>query len=452
MTESPVDQLSSYIAGSAARHLPPEVVEKTKHHILDTLGAALSGSRLKPGILAIRYATTQGPLPEAQVIGSSLALSAVDAAFANGIMAHADETDDMHEGSVNHPGCAIVPAALAVAQREGSDGGAFVKAVALGYDIGCRMTRALGVKELWQRSSSICSIGAGFGAASAAAFLARLDAPAVNYVLSYAAQQTSGLSYMLAEEEHVEKAFVFGGMPARNGVTAAMLVKSGFTGVSDPFRGEHNFLQAFSSAPDTGLLLENLGNRYEVMSASLKRFPVGGPIQAAVQGLISLVREHGLTPERVASIVATLPVDAARIVDDRSMPDVNLQHILAVTLLDGTVTFGSAHSRERMEDPLVKEVKKRITLRGDPGLSTERVRRPAVVDVVTREGSSLSKHVEVVPGMVEHPLSREEVEEKFMDLAAPVVGADRGREIVAAVWKVELIGNMRHFMALLSAP
>src|SRR6201988_2366066 len=141
---SPVmHRLSAYIAAALRRPLPPTVVEKTKHHILDTIAAMVSGSRLAPGKKAIAYVKTLGGVKEACVIGSNITTSAGNAALANGMLAHADETDDSHAPSLTHPGCGIVPAALAMAERERASGEALLRAVALGYDIGCRLTQSL---------------------------------------------------------------------------------------------------------------------------------------------------------------------------------------------------------------------------------------------------------------------------------------------------------------------
>lgn len=145
-------ELIHYLAGALDAELPPNVLEKAKHHILDTLAAMVSGSVLKPGVLARQYVEQQGGPEEAQVVGSSRVVSAVNAAIANGMMAHADETDDSNGSAGIHPGCAILPAALAMAERENANGSDFIKAVVLGYDIGSRTTKALGREEMRARN------------------------------------------------------------------------------------------------------------------------------------------------------------------------------------------------------------------------------------------------------------------------------------------------------------
>ncbi|MGH6944660.1 MAG: MmgE/PrpD family protein, partial [Geminicoccaceae bacterium] len=168
--------LSAYIAEALPRRLPPEVTEKGKHHLLDTLAAMVSGSRLPPGRLATSYVRAQGGTPEVLVVGSKILTSAVNAALAGGMLAHADETDDSHAPSFSHPGCAVVPAALAMAERDGRDGTALLRAVVLGYDVGCRATQALGPRAIYRAGRSSHSLAGLFGAAAAAGALAALNA------------------------------------------------------------------------------------------------------------------------------------------------------------------------------------------------------------------------------------------------------------------------------------
>src|SRR5262245_54591753 len=187
--QSIVKQISDYIAGARGLQLPSEVAARGRQHTLDTIAAMVSGSALPPGRLAIRYVTAQGGDPQARVVATSMLTTAVNAALANGIMAHADETDDSHAPSSTHPGCAIVPAALAMAERVGATGSALLRAVIIGYDVGCRVTQALGPSFLSGKGLSSHSIGGTFGAAAAAASLANLDPIEISHALSYAAQQ-----------------------------------------------------------------------------------------------------------------------------------------------------------------------------------------------------------------------------------------------------------------------
>src|SRR3954463_14490944 len=151
---TPTRLLSDYIAGALARPSPDAVAEKARQHVLDTLAAMVSGSRLSPGLMAIGYAASLGGVPEASVVGASLRTSVVSAALANGMLAHADETDDSHAPSRTHPGCAVIPAALAIAERVHATGEQFLRAVVLGYDVTARMNYALGPEAFAATSRS----------------------------------------------------------------------------------------------------------------------------------------------------------------------------------------------------------------------------------------------------------------------------------------------------------
>lgn len=449
---SPVmNQLSAYIAAAARRPLPAAVVEKTKHHVLDTIAAMVSGSRLKPGKKAIAYVKILGGAKEATVIGSGVVTNAANAALANGMLAHADETDDSHAPSLTHPGCGIVPAALAMAERERQSGTTFLRAVALGYDVGCRLTQSLNAYEFRNDGHSTHSFGPMFGAAAAAGALAGLRERQVRYLLSFAAQQASGVSCWMRDVEHVEKAFDFGGMPARNGVAAATMVASGFTGVDDAFAGERNFFVAYGRKPDPAALTRGLGKIYEIMNTNIKRWSVGSPIQAPLDSLLELIREHQIKPDDVEKLVVRVAHQGANTVDNRAMPDICIQHMCAIMLIDGRVTFASSHDQKRMRERKVLALRSRIELHGDDTLSAAMPSRQGIVEVSLKDGRMLRQHTRAVRGTAENPMTRAEVNDKAHDLMAPVLGRPRARKLCDAIWKLEKIRNLRLLRPLLRA-
>jgi 2-methylcitrate dehydratase PrpD len=449
---SPVmNELSAYIAVALRRPLPPAVVEKTKHHILDTLAAMVSGSRLGPGAQAIAYVKTLGGVKEACVIGSNIVTAAVNAALANGMLAHADETDDSHAPSLTHPGCGIVPGALAMAERERCNGTAFLRAVALGYDVGCRLTQSLDAYEFRNDGHSTHSFGPMFGAAAAAGALADLREIQVRHLLSFTAQQASGVSCWMRDGEHVEKAFDFGGMPARNGVAAATMVAHGFTGVDDVFAGERNFFVAYGRKPDPVVLTRGLGETYEIMNTNIKRWSVGSPIQAPLDSLLALIREHQIKAEDVERLVVRVAHQGANTVDNRAMPDICMQHMCAIMLIDGKVTFASSHNERRMRDRKVLALRSRIELRGDEALSAAMPSRQGIVEIILRDGRNLRHHTSAVRGTAENPMTRAEVDEKSYDLMAPVLGKSRARKLCDTIWMLEKVRDLRSLRPLLRA-
>jgi 2-methylcitrate dehydratase PrpD len=271
----------------------------------------------------------------------------------------------------------------------------------------------------------------------------------MRYVLSYAIQQVSGVWSWERDVEHVEKAFDFAGMGARNGVTAALMVQLGFTGVEDVLEGEHNALEAHSREPKPEEMARDLGTRYFVTETAIKTFSVGYPIQAALDAFLSLRREHAMTPATVERIVATLPEDGARIVDNRSMPDVNLQYLIAVALVDGTVSFDASHSYERMKDPQVLDVKRRVELVADRALMDPAAPRSARVEVRLRDGRTVNRFTRHAPGTKENPLDAAGVNAKAKSLMEPVIGARRTAAVIERVHGLEAVGDVRELMALL---
>jgi 2-methylcitrate dehydratase PrpD len=444
-----MQRLAAYIAQASRQRLSAAVAEKTKHHVLDTIAAMVSGSRLLPGKKAIAFIRTRGGVKEATVVATGIVTSAENAALANGMLAHADETDDSHAPSLTHPGCGIVPAALAMAERERASGEAFLRAVALGYDVGCRLTVSLNAYEFREDGHSTHSFGPMFGAAAAAAALARLDERQVRHCLSFTAQQASGISCWMRDEEHIEKAFDFGGMPARNGVAAAAMVAHGFTGVEDAFSGERSFFVAYGRKPQPERLVDGLGERYEIMSTNIKRWSVGSPIQAPLDALDVLMREHGVKAADVEAAVVRVAHQGANTTNNRSMPDICMQHLCAVMLVDGTVSFKAAHDEKRMRDPKVLAVRKKIELRGDDELTKAMPSRQGIVELVLRDGTTRRHHMKAVRGTAENPMTRAEVDAKAYDLIAPVFGKARARRLCDAVWSLDARRDIRKLRPLL---
>lgn len=430
---APTRALAEYLAAAPTADLPPAVVTKACAHILDTVAAMVSGAQLPAGKRGAAFAAGQYPSGPATVIGAGFTTRPVDAALANGMSAHADETDDSHPGSLSHPGCGVVPAALAVAEELGSSGADVVRAVVAGYDVGTRVVMALGRPPTLAEHASYSTHAyvAQFGAAAAAAVLHRLDERGARYALSYAAQSASGVNSWLRDGSHVEKAFVFGGMPAANGVRAASMVASGSDGVEDVFGGHPNFLDAVSGErANPELLADGLGERYEIHRTNIKKFAVGSPAQAAVQATLDIVAEHHPNPQDIKAIDIVLPGDLARVVDRRHMPDINVQYLVAGSLLDGDFSFAMAHDADRMKDPAVVALTDRTTLTPDREVSGVRT---ATVTITLTDGTELRRHVSAVRGTVDNPMSHDEVVTKVMDLMEPTLGRERAQQVVRTV-------------------
>ena len=446
--QSITSTLANYIAKAGATALPPAVVEKAKHHILDTLASCVSGAQLAAGERAIAYIEAAGGPTRATVIGAKLRTSPIDAAFANGMMAHADETDDSHAPSLTHPGCAVVPAALAAAEHFGRDGTAFIRAVSAGYDVGCRVAAALGGAKLHEQYHSSHAIGGLFGAAAAGGVLAGFDAKRCAYLLSYAAQQAAGLTSWRRDRDHIEKAFVFAGMPARNGMAAAIMVGNDFTGVEDTLEGVPGFFAAYPAASEPSRAIEQLGERHEVMLTTIKRWCVGSPIQAALDSALALCTGAAWGPDDIDRIEVEIGSDGARVVDGRAMPDVSLQHQVAVMLADRGLTFASSHDEHRLADPIVAGLRAKVKLIPRDDMIDTDPPRQAKVTIWLRDGTRLFHHTRAVRGTPADPMTQTEVAEKALGLLQPVIG-EKAQQLVKAVFALEHVTRMDELGKLL---
>jgi 2-methylcitrate dehydratase PrpD len=443
--------LANYIAGTLDRELPAAVVAKTKLHVLDTVAAMVSGSRLKPGASAARYVDSLGGKPQAMVVGTSIVTSAVHAALANGMAAHGDETDDSHLAGRFHPGCGIVPAALATAELADRNGSDVLRAVALGYDIGARLIFSLGVGALYTERHSTHSLSTTFGAAASAAAMLRLDSRQVRHALSFAAQQASGVPYWERDREHIEKAFDFGGMGARNGVTAATMIASGFTAVEDPFSGDANVFTALADKPAPEKLVAELGTRYEILNTSIKKWCVGSPLQSVLDGVTALLEDPDVRAGRIKHITVDMPADRLHIVDNRTIPDICLQHLVALMIADNGVTFDSVHDFERMRDPKVLAVRKLVEAVPNQELVKAVPARQSIVRIETADGRMLSHRTYEVRGTPGNPMDANEVAAKALDLMGPILGTARANELIAAIYKLDSFGPVSGLRRLLQA-
>jgi 2-methylcitrate dehydratase PrpD len=448
---SPVmQQLSTYMGAASSRALPDEVVEKAKQHILDTFAAMISGSGLPPGRAALDFARSYGGKEIATVVASNIVCGPIEAAFANGVLAHSDETDDSHGPSRSHPGVSAVPAAFAAGEQFAISGEHFLRAVTLGYDVGTRITMSMGgpaYQALTHRSTH--GTAASFGAGAAAGCAASLSAQKMRLLLDYTAQQTSGIGAWSRDAEHMEKSFLFAGKPAAGAVLAASLIHSGWTGVDDIFSGSDNFFEALAPREngaikaDPAVLIDKLGERYEIARTNIKKWTVGSPIQAPLDALVGFFKQRSFSADDVRKVVVRVATDEANTVSNRDIPDICMEHMVAVMLLDKTVTFRSVHDQARMKDPAVLRQRAKVEVVADPRIDARRPRREAIVELTLNDGTQLTQWVRDVRGTAENPMTRDEVADNARDLIAPVLGPATCSILIDKLLALETLRDIR---------
>jgi 2-methylcitrate dehydratase PrpD len=271
----------------------------------------------------------------------------------------------------------------------------------------------------------------------------------MRWVLDYASQQAAGYAIWGRDTDHIEKGFVFGGMPARNGVTAALLVRTGWNGVDDVFSGEDNFFRVNAPAGSPAMVIDKLGERFEIVNTDIKKWTVGTPIQAPLDAIEAIRGKHPFEASDVKSVVVRLAPTVGMVVDNRDIPDICLQHMVAVMLIDKTASFHAAHDKARMQDAAVLRQRAKVTYTPDSSLAALLPARVAVVEITLNDGMRLSERVEAVRGTVRNPMPRQEVVDKARDLVAPVLGAPIAQKLIDTILGIEAVKDMRSLRPLL---
>lgn len=437
-------RLSGYMSKARDQALPPKALEQAKWHILDTIAAMVSGSELPAGRAATMFARAYGGEKIATIVGDTITCGPFEAALVNGTLAHADETDDSWPGGW-HPGAGVVPAALAAGEQFGISGAHFVRAVALGYDVGARMLITIrpGLPDSHKATHAIAGH---WGALGAAACAASLTPQQMRWAMDYTAQQCSGIASWFRDRDHIEKGFVYGGMPARSGVTSAMLVRAGWNGVDDVLSGRDNFLLASvpSGKAEPSLLVEKLGERYEIAGTNLKRWTVGSPVQAPLDAMEALLKRQPIDPNQVQDIL--LRSAPGSVVDNSDPPDINIQFAMALMLIDKTATFKSIHDKPRMQDPAIMALRRKVRLEAPAGRGG--VRLP-LLQVTLNDGRTLTQDTGAVLGTIDNPMTQDQLAFKCRDLMAPVLGASQAQRLIDRTLALEQVKDIRELRPLL---
>ena len=404
--------LTKYISEALTHELPKETQVNTRYHLLDTMIAILTGRLLPPGQKGFEFSKKQGGPQESTLLGNNIKVSAINAGFGNGMAAHANETDDSHTVGRFHPGCAIVPATLAIAEKENSNCEDILKAIALGYDIGVRITTSLGYKTPKTTIFATHSLGPIFGSAASAGALLKLTHQQCNYLLSYTIQQASGLACWNRDPDHIEKAFVFSGMTARNGIYSALLAKENFTTVTDPLLGERGFHEGFAHNPKPELIINELGKKFEIDHSSLKKWSVGSPIQSMMDAVEYLLKNNAFNHKDIKELTIEIPSDRFHIINDREIPSISAQHLIAVHLIKKTMGYEEAHDETLFNDPEVVNLRKKIKSISSDELAIARPERQSKLTIILNDGKKLFYHASSVRGTPDNPMDKDDITAK----------------------------------------
>jgi 2-methylcitrate dehydratase PrpD len=444
--------LAEFIAGTRYDDLPPQVIADAKLAILDWLGSALAGAREEPARMARAVVRGLGASDEAAVLPAGRA-SAAGAALANGIASHILEFDDVHKGSTIHGAAPIIPAALAVAEREGADGRALLLATILGYEAGLRVGEAVNPSHYhyWHPTGTAAT----FGAAAAAGTILGLDATRMRDALGSAGTQAAGLWEFNADgtmSKHLHP-----GKAAFNGILSADLAREGFTGASRILEGERGFCRAMSTGPDLGRITDDLSDRWKVSENCYKLHSCCGHTHTAIDTALDLRAERGWDEGEVTGAITGVRIELygpgyeiVREMNPRTpyQGKFSIAYCVAIALSEGRVGLAQfspdRFGPDGVVEPQVAALLKRTTVEVAPDLTAQYPARwPARLELTLADGTMLAGGADYPRGNPENPVPATVLEDKFRGLVVPGYGEALAERAIAAVREIEHWGSVR---------
>jgi 2-methylcitrate dehydratase PrpD len=421
--------------------VPDSAVCMARSVFTDTVSVLYSASQEVAVNTALRaFPLGNGPCT---VVGHGGGASATQAAFVNGVGGHDIELDDVHTSSRTHPACVIVPAALAAAEAAGDTSGADLLAgIIVGYDVEARLSRAMGIQQQFDRGFHPSGVCGSVGAAAAAGRILGLSVDQMRASIALGAAQCSGLLTFEEDPSHMLKSFNTG-VAARNGLYAALLAQRGFRGAPDVLTGRHSVLTPYSRPnPEPEKLLDGLGERYEICVTSIKRHACCSQTHAAIDALLALQEQHGITPSAIVGIDVQLAHGALAMIDGNPLWTHNIQYVMAVASREGPI--GRRHfDAEWTGNADILELAGRVQLSGSDELQT---RFPgsqgAIVTVRTPTGEHTMQR-DVPAGSPDQPLSDAELQGKFDTLVGPVLAVQARGDLWTALGRVECLKTVR---------
>lgn len=442
------EKITDHIVGFGFSAIPEEVVEHSKLVILDTIGAMLAAANpsYPAGTIIRDHVMMQGGKGEASVVGRGVKVPAVNAALANGTLAYLCDVESYHVKAVLHETAVVLPAALAIAEREALSGSDLLASLVLGIDVETRLSLAISPTGMYARGFHPTVVAGCLGAAVSAGKLLALNKGELANALGLAATQSSGL--LSWESDVTEMSRPFGcGVAAQNGVTAALLAGRGFGG-PEVLEGKYTVFDAFSGEAHTEELLDDLGSRFEVMNLTFKRYSSCAFTHPGLDAFLKIIEERRLRAEEIEGITVRFPAGGAKLIDRSELRSHNIQYVLSVAAHRGQVLFDDILFEQRGGG--IPELADRVTLIHDEGLNPffpETM--PTIVEVTTKDGGTFTERVDSAKGTPENPVTPGEVREKYRRLAGTVVDEGYAEGIERAVDRLDRMGDVGELAELL---
>jgi 2-methylcitrate dehydratase PrpD len=439
------ETLAAWLHAQRYEDLPRAVIGKATDVVLDCVAGMVACSALPEVKSIVDLIDAQGSRPDCTVIGHSTRASVVNAAMANGGMAHGDEVDPVHSTSVGgHVAAGPVPTALSVGEWLDASGPEVLRAIVLGYEVGGRlMTIFYRDRDYVARRFYHTAVAANVSSAVTAAALLKLDARAIQVALCLATYQAAGPDNMTTDPGHMGKTFQVAAAN-RNGVTAALLARAGCFAPLDILDDTRGLFDAYLEKPDAGKdMLNDLGQHHSITDVMHKRYSAGSPNQAYLEGLLGILRDERLAEPDIGDIEIHIPMRGIHRVPATRHASISAEKVSAIAVARGGLDFYFLHGPDAPVEAAIQSMSGRIRFVGREDWTGMNQGHHAIVIVRTTDGRSFEREV------WHQPMTRSELEQKCEGLITPRFGAKRATEIKAVCDEVGGAQSIRPLMALL---
>ena len=441
------ENLCQWLSSVKAEDLPAAVYHKAIDTLLDSVGAMLACSTLPEVKMIVELAQQQGGREECSIIGNRGRTAMLNAAMANGAMAHGDEVDPVHLlSSGGHVAAGPVPSALVVGQKLVATGKDVLRAVILGYEVGGRlMTLCYRERDYVTRRFYHTAVVGALSSAVTAALLLGADRKTLQVAMGLAVYQAAGPDNMTKDPGHMGKTFQVAAAN-RNGLTAALLAQKGCFVPMDILDGRSSFFDAYLGnselAPE---LLKDLGSYYSITDVMHKRYPVGSPNQTYLQALLYLLKEHRIAAEEIREIEIHLPTRSVHRIPNTRHASISGDMVSAMAAVHGKLDFYQFHDPVTVAQAAVQEMRERVRLVGRDDWQDLEQGRHAAVRLMTTRDQVFEKEVWF------QPMVRQEIEDKFEALVAPRVGLPKAHELKRLIYDLPKAPSLEPLMTALEA-
>jgi len=416
---------------------------------VDWLGVTLNGSA-DPGVaMMLDVAAEAGGTGDATVLGRRSTISPLQAAMVNGYAAHVEDYDDTYNPGETtvHGSASVWPVVAALSELEQTSGADALAAFVVGFEVQVRLARAAGPSH-YDRGWHVTGTVGHVGAAAAAARLLGLSPAATTAAMGTAGTQAAGLKEVYGS---MGKA-LHPGKAATDGLLSALLARRGFTSTSTIVEGKRGFLSVLSDDPRVEEVTEELGSRWTLLDDGFKFYACGSLIHPTIECVLALRAAHGLSPDDVVGIQARVHDYVSWVTAKRELASgldgkFSIFHGAAVALVDGRAGL-QQFTDARVAAAEVAAVRDRVTIVSDPTMAKDAAR----VEITLTDGRTLVHAVEHNKGTPGNPLTDDELGEKFLDLASPVLGAEASARLLQTCWRAESAADFGEIVRACRAP